>query len=283
MKKIILIGFLFLFSTFVYSQGTQAKKEASVRKIIPDTIIDPDIYLDKEMTQDKKKHKQPRFNGTVNVSSIEVKNGLFYVSFTAKVKSKFDDVKIIKDGQIVDYNSENGKLRTYTPTDSRKNFIYVTPATNGKIQTIKTSGWSLGLLSIPFKIRPSTDTIHSETKADVKNVMVMIGRGKTWERYFSSGTTSRHKVSGGLLVGPSVESLTPSNTENKILKANPTNQVYLSTAFGLCYSYNDKISFAIVPIGADTGFSNTAKKWIYNGNYWWGFGIGLDISGLKIF
>lgn len=54
----------------------------------------------------------------------------------------------------------------------------------------------------------------------------------------------------------------------------------MSTGLTLNYSYN-KLTFTLVPIGFDFATNTAGKQWNYNGKYWWGFGIGVDLKILE--
>ncbi|MEO5776683.1 MAG: hypothetical protein ABIQ27_07240 [Flavobacterium sp.] len=209
--------------------------------------------------------------------SFEVKDGIMYAKFKADVQQEFIEDKKIENYHLVMVSDD--KKRKITVGDS-KVLVYATPAVRGEFLSTGKWGWSVGLLTVPFKIRPATNNIPSESKADIKNINLFLGRNYNTERIFWNQLTSSHRWMFGVMGGISSETLTNLNTDEPAFKDRPTNQAYMTLAMGIGYSYKDKISLMFLPAGADIGFSDTSKKWIYNGNYWWGLGIGLDFSGL---
>lgn len=206
--------------------------------------------------------------------SFEVKDGIMYAKFRADL---LDD--ITENQKIENYKLVISTARTISAGDD-KVFIYATTANKGKYLSTGKWGLSFGLLTVPFKIRPATNDLPSESKADIKNVNLFFGGNYVNERIFWNNRTSSHRWMFGGMTGLSSETLTNLNSDEPLFKDSPTNQVYLTLAAGIGYSYKDKISLVFLPAGVDTGFSGTAKKWIYNGNYWWGFGIGIDFSNM---
>ncbi len=227
-----------------------------------------------EVKNNKEYRKTPLYKNLEHIS-FEVKDGILLAKFRADLQKN-----ITEDSIISDYKKIHTKTSRTINKGDNKVLVYVTPATQGRYLSRKKCGWSVGLLSIPFKIRPSTGEVPSESKADIKNINIFIGRNYLTERFFWNQRTSTHRWMWGVMGGISSEELTNLNSDDPTLEDNPTNQAYLTAAMGIGYSYKDKMTLMFVPVGFDTGFSDTAKKWIYNGNYWWGFGIGLDISNI---
>lgn len=206
--------------------------------------------------------------------SFEVKDGVMYAKYKADLTQNLTETQKIDNYRLV-----AATARTIS-TGTNKIFVYATPATKGKYLSTGKWGWSIGLLTVPFKIRPATGTVPSESKADIKNINIFIGRNYLSERIFWNQRTSSHRWLFGVMGGLTTETLTNLNTNESKFETNPTNQAYLTVAGGIGYSYKEKISVVFIPVGFDTGFSDTSKKWIYNGNYWWGLGIGLDFSNI---
>ena len=132
----------------------------------------------------------------------------------------------------------------------------------------------VAIVTIPFKIRLAQDTMPAKTIAGLTNIGLSVNLiNSKWDRYFWNGNKTTHMFSAGVLIAPSADEVSPATTENKVKTT--TNQMFISTGLTLTYSYGD-ISFIVVPIGFDIGMTNLAKKSIYNGKYWWGFGIGIS-------
>jgi hypothetical protein len=126
-------------------------------------------------------------------------------------------------------------------------------------------------------------TFGTNTIAGLSNLGFNLDLGKYQiDRYFSSGKKSTHKFSIGVWAGPSVEELDSvyTNGGKGALgtvpgKSATSKQFFVSTGLTISYSYND-ISFVIVPLGKDFATSSLGKEWIYNSEWWWGFGIALS-------
>jgi hypothetical protein len=134
------------------------------------------------------------------------------------------------------------------------------------------------LLTLPIKIRPKTNDYSSSAYSGLDNIGVNIEFVSIqWDKYFSTGRTSSHRISTGILFAPAVEEITADNTKNKVAN---NKQLFITTGIGFNYSYN-KLTFTMVPMGFDFATSTAGKEWIYNGRYWWGFGIGVDLKILE--
>lgn len=234
-----------------------------ISKGTTDTILDKDNYESTELYEN------------LEHISFEVKDGLMYAKFKARLLNDINENKKIKNYKLVKSDTVHTILK-----GENKIIVYVTPAESGKFLSTGKWGWSFGLLTVPFKIRPATHGLPSESKADIKNINIFFGRNYNSERMFWNQRTSSHRWLFGGMAGISTETLTNLNSNEPKFENNPTNQAYLTLAGGVGYSYKDKITLMFIPVGADIGFSDTSKKWIYNGKYWWGFGIGLDISNI---
>lgn len=131
------------------------------------------------------------------------------------------------------------------------------------------------IVTVPFKIRPAVrDTIPAKAIADLKNVGISTN---IWsvklDRYQWDGTKTTHRFTGGILLAPNVEEVGPTTSDGLVKKA--TNQMFLSTAVSITYSYGD-VSFVIIPYGRDLGLTRLAQKSIYHNKFWFGFGVGLS-------
>jgi hypothetical protein len=250
-RKLLLLTLLFI--TFTISSQTVDSITKGVKQgmIQADKIINPPkVKIPSQINKIKPDTitVTDSFNlNTMDLVKVEVKEHYFVVTY-------------------YDPNSKN--------PDNPK--IYFEKATPNNVIHIST-GTTLfhpyySIVTVPFKFRPKTGSTPSYSKADISNVGIYIGWGTKYDKYFYDSTTSTHKWSAGIVFGPSVEELNSENTNGQIVKSN---QAYLSTGLMATYTYN-KITLAVIPFGIDTGFSGTAKKWIYNGNFWWGLGLGID-------
>jgi hypothetical protein len=132
----------------------------------------------------------------------------------------------------------------------------------------------LAIITVPFKVRGAVDTVASKAQAGLTNIGLSFNIANyRMDRYFSTGTKSTHTLSGGIFVAPNVEEISPETTR-KLVKAK-SSQLFISTGLTVTYSYGD-VSFLIVPVAFDFGTTNSVKKYIYDGKYWWGFGIGIS-------
>jgi len=147
----------------------------------------------------------------------------------------------------------------------------------GEVLGIWSHKWfrpSISVLTVPFKVRRAVGKFPLVSSSGLTNLGLNFAIPEIkLDRYFASGTKSTHSLSGGFWMAPTVEELTPTNT-NLPLVAN-TKELYFSTAFTVVYSYNN-IQLTFVPIGWDTATTTAGKNWAYNGRCWLGFGIGFD-------
>lgn len=179
-------------------------------------------------------------------------------------------VKVKKDTLYVSgFEKESGKFREVQQS-IESNYVY----TNKTIKWFPTAS----LMSVPFKMRPKTKDVPFSAYSDLKNVAINVDFfSKQWDRYFATGKTSTHRASAGLFASPLVEELTVENSKNQTAK---NSQLFLSAGISINYSYN-KLTFTFIPLGFDIATNNVGKEWIHNGNYWWGFGIGVDLKILE--
>jgi hypothetical protein len=72
------------------------------------------------------------------------------------------------------------------------------------------------------------------------------------------------------------QELNDENTSNYFQNSNTSySACFISTAFALTYTYKN-ITFSYIPFGADFGTDKAGKNWDNHGNFWTGFGIGID-------
>ncbi|MGM0943970.1 MAG: hypothetical protein ACQEW9_02240 [Bacteroidota bacterium] len=147
----------------------------------------------------------------------------------------------------------------------------------------------VSILSVPVKIRPSLKYTpkgsQEEVKRpheggiDLKNVNVGLNfYNKTIDRYFSYGTSTSHKWSGGILLGLSAIGLTEDNVNIKANSDfNEVTQLFVSTGLNVSYSYNT-INFSLVPVAWDWAVSQTGRNYVYHKKVWFGFGVGIGLS-----
>jgi hypothetical protein len=165
--------------------------------------------------------------------------------------------------EITGYNS-TGTLVTNKVQFGLNNVLAVSSFTKPKV----------AIITVPFKVRGAVDTFPSKAQAGLTNIGLTFNLiNYKMDRYFFTGTKSTHIFSAGLFLAPNVEEIAPETTRNKIAKK--TSQLFISTGVTLTYSYSD-VSFILVPIGFDFGTTKSAKEYIYNGKYWWGFGLGIS-------
>ena len=136
------------------------------------------------------------------------------------------------------------------------------------------------LTTIPFKVRPQITANGNDFKSSATSGITSIGFNLDlakyqMDRYFPTGKKSTHKFSLGFWAAPSVEELNSIYTNGFLENDETLKQLFFSTGITLSYSYND-ISFVFVPVGWDFGTSTVGKKWVYDGQRWWGFGIGIS-------
>ena len=241
------------------------QKDANSKKIIKSEVEDfyyIITYFDSAGTL--KKYKQP----ITATTPYELVTAPIYAS-----KTEYET-----DGKKPGFNLVNAEIkdyywvRTYFSGNILK--IYQSPIKKTSYVTNFKYGFAgFSLLTVPFKIRPATGDAPSYSRADIDNIGLFTGYSWSWERWHYDDTKTTFKIGVGPYFAATVEELTATNSS--VIKE--TSQCYLTTAFAVTLNWN-KLNFAIIPFGVDTGFSNTAKKWIYNGNIWWGFGIGIDTS-----
>lgn len=176
----------------------------------------------------------------------------------------------------VEGNLDTLKVDGYDNNDKIVHRSIVLP--RGKALGIWTTSYkpTLSIMTIPFKVRPSTANLPQNVTTGLSNAGLNIGFfNKRLDRYFVNNKNSTHNFSLGFLLAPSAEKLTPDNTNNIITKE--STQLFISTGLSLTYSYGD-ISISLIPAGIDFATTSDGKNYAYNGKYWWGFGIGIKTS-----
>lgn len=136
---------------------------------------------------------------------------------------------------------------------------------------------SISVMTVPFKIRPKNKSNFVTAQFDFNNFGFYFPLS-IWERthYSVDNTSSFHKFSFGFLLAPMVQKLNDDNTSNYF--QNPTTSysaLIMSTSIAFSYTHNN-VTFSFIPLGADFGTDNAGKKWDNHGNFWTGFGIGID-------
>lgn len=132
----------------------------------------------------------------------------------------------------------------------------------------------LSVLAIPFKIRPMIDGRPAEAKSNANLGLSVPLIGLLWNRLFADGGKSAHLFSLNAFAAPALEKIDSTNTNGRILI--PRDNIVLSTGLSLTYTYNNEISFSIIPLATDIGFTSATDQWVYDRKYWWGFGIGVS-------
>jgi|GEM_PF-2204311 len=132
------------------------------------------------------------------------------------------------------------------------------------------------IMTVPFKVRARNKDGYVTAKADVDNVGFFVPfYVKSIDRYWVDKSSS-HKISFGILLAPMAEELSDKNTQNYFNDSEKSYTAFMfSTSLAATYTYN-KITFALIPVGFDFGTDKAGKKWINNGRYWFGFGLGID-------
>lgn len=132
----------------------------------------------------------------------------------------------------------------------------------------------VAIVTIPFKMRGSVDTFPSKAISGLSNIGVTINFANLkLEKYFYNGNKAVHNYNIGIFLAPNVEEIAPETTSNYVAKK--SSQLFVSTGLSITYSYGD-VSFVAIPVGFDFGTTRNGQKYIYNGRYWWGFGIGVS-------
>lgn len=134
---------------------------------------------------------------------------------------------------------------------------------------------SFNIATVPFKIFPKT-SYPSSVSGDIDNIGLYTGlRFKDWSFLKANGKETNLNYGMGLFLAPSVVKL---NKDNSSIESDEeVNKPYLTTALAVHIKYQN-FTIMIIPCGVDIAFSDSGKKWNYDGKYWWGFGLGIDTS-----
>ena len=257
------------FDKIIYATINEAAIELCKVKIIiqaDDKTLSLDEYLEKCTA------KASRINRLDYVSKVESSNNIMTVSGFKKITAADG----IKQDIFLKRNVElkRGKVFSVTEWSWVRNGFHWKPL-------------PVSLITVPFKIRPSVSAygkvFDGSATSGITNIGFNLDMGKVqWDRYFSGGKKSTHKLSLGIWGAPSIEELDSVYTNGangKIGKAvgkmEKSKQLFISTGITISYSYND-ISFVFVPLGIDYGTSTIGKTWVYNKERWWGFGIAIS-------
>lgn len=139
---------------------------------------------------------------------------------------------------------------------------------------------NLSLITVPFKIRPEQGDLATNAQSGITNLGLNVDFfGWKWDRYYSDASKKTHKLGMGLWLAPSIEELDATTSNGFLAADKKSKQMFLSTGATISYSFN-AISFVVVPIGFDFPTSAVGRKWVYEGKYWWGFGIAIEPKAL---
>lgn len=227
-------------------------KNQNVYKNFDDTSIHPSS--DKLVTSKTKKGAK---------AIIEEKEDHIKINFLETPSLKSDTTKYDKAG------------RTY----------YYYPELKNELSTSKLKYMEMSsvfqAISTPFKIRGKVnDSIPYQVSKSV-NLGLAYGwkfTHKAYNNYYSTDGTFLKKRTNSVsfvpafFVGPTTVDLKPSNTNGKI--DNERTVLGLNTGFMFVVGVN-KLNLGVSG-GWDFGFGSDAKNWIYQGEPWVGFVIGID-------
>lgn len=237
--------------------------------ILPIQItIQPDnkiLTLNEYMENDKKQDK--RVNKLDYVTKVESNNNILTVSGYKDDEENEEDKFTSRKIKLNKYESFSVFERRWFTPSTFKEFVN-----------------SISVYSIPFKIRPGItaqidskeQTLPPTSNGSVSNIGVNLEITKAkWDIYTIRDNIYSHKLSLGLWVGPSIEELDKTNTRTFPADISKSKQLFISTGITISYSFNN-FSFVFVPAGWDWGTSTLGKTWAYEGERWWGFGIGIS-------
>lgn len=207
---------------------------------------------------------------------------LILVSTISYGQSPILTIEEFKDKKlwIIDVKSslDTLKINSYDPNDNDTIVSHnIILKRNEGLGVWTTSCFShFSVITVPIKVRPSFSDVPQSAFSGLTNAGVNFGvYNKRLDRYFVNDKKSSHFFSAGFIFGPSIETLTPLNTNNKVKIENK--QLFIFTGISLTYSYND-IAFTLIPAGFDFATTKEGREYIYNKKLWWGFGIGLKTS-----
>jgi hypothetical protein len=172
---------------------------------------------------------------------------------------------------IYGYHEKDGNAVAKRQVALKRNEVYSLWNRNGEFYKP-----SLSLIAVPVKVRPGHGDFKETATSGLNNLGVNFDFfGWKWDRYFSNGNKSTHRLSAGLWGAPSVEELDSVYTGGALKKAEKSKQLFIASGLTITYSYNN-ITFGIVPVGFDFATSSLGQEWVYNKRRWWGFGIGIE-------
>lgn len=206
---------------------------------------------------------------TVNKSTFDSLKHIKVIS-TKTIESSTLNKKAVLRIEFIDFKDE---LIKYYDADLNWNgFITV------KNYRAPLDGFgSVSVVSVPFKIRSKNKEGFITANSEFNNIGLYFPLS-IWERrhYSIDNTNSFHKFSFGLLLAPMSQKLNDNNTFNFFQNSSKSYSAFImSTALSFSYTYNN-ITFSFIPLGADFGTDNAGKNWDNHGNFWTGFGIGID-------
>jgi|SRR6218665_692453 len=295
-------SFLILCKTIVLfcTMNSFCQNQTSTVNTIMKEEIDKVAKTKKTTTTEVTTNLLPPYGITTKVT-IDIKNLTDEELTTAKDRTNTTDVVNTTDKAIPNVETDYQKFRSlniyilksevkdnyyqYTYFDFNNDktkddviSMFVCPITERRSTThFQLSGIGylnapISLVTIPFKIRPSIQDRGQKTIASTNiGISVPLIAG-TWDRLFADSGTSKHILSLNYFAAPSIEEIDADMSNGKVLAKKST--MVLSSGLSVTYMYND-IAFSFIPIGGDFGLNSVGKNWVYNGRYWWGFGIGV--------
>lgn len=195
------------------------------------------------------------------------------------------DIKVLST-EIIDSSKKNNRAALrfkFIDYSDNKIKYYEAELKRNEFVSIKNDKYffhslgSISIMTVPFKVRSKNRQGYITARADIKNIGLYLPLA-LWdrERYWLDNSTSSHKFSVGLLLAPMAQELSDSNTDDHFQNSDISYSAFmLSTSLAITYTYK-KITFAIIPIGYDYGLDQAGKSWDNHGNYWAGFGVGVD-------
>lgn len=152
---------------------------------------------------------------------------------------------------------------------------------------IKFRTWEAGALTIPFKIRPGRSVdLNSKPSTVETNINLgfyagrAIGSYKYWYRTGFGTQIDKRAIQIGGFFGSSTQTLNATTTSlDPEPYTNETTILVFSSGLGLHFHFYD---FRIgLFSGKDWSFGDNARKWNYQGQLWFGFGVGYNLGFLQ--
>jgi len=189
---------------------------------------------------------------------------------------------LVQNINVVAVTSEGGILNIngYSGNNFLSTRVLLTPT---QVLAISKSSFRphLSLVTIPFKVRSSIDTIPQNVQTGLTNAGIGLNiYNYKLTRYFSSGNKSTHLFGFGFIFAPAAEELSPDNTRKYVNKK--SKQLFVSTGVSFAYTYND-LTFMLIPAGFDFATTTDGRNYIYNKKRWWGLGIGISTKLFGLF